>query len=238
MFDLKINLIDIHSHLLPVQDGPKNMEQAIRAIQIAKGNNIVKIILTPHYFSGDTGYCLSHVKQTYEELKRTIQKRGIDMQLGLGNECVIDERIIDDIQSGKALTLDGTQYILCEYPFYQVPLNYMNILYKLIDNAYKPIIAHPERNMYFVSHYDSIVEMIQNGCMLQVNAESILGRYGSTCKKNAYKLIKNKMAGFMASDAHSDTGRSPELLKKAYLRLNKIVDDDYRRVLNSENRMI
>lgn len=232
---INYKFVDIHTHLLPIQDGPEDTEQAIRAIRIAEERNISKIVVTPHYISGDTSYNRNDVFNLFNVLKKETQKRGIGVKLYLGNECVIDDRIIEDIKEGKALTLGGTRYVLCEYPFYQVPFNYMNIIHQLIDNGYKPIIAHPERNIYFASNIDSIAELKQNGCMIQVNAESVIGKYGYKCKKHSLKLIKDQMADIVASDAHSDSLRSPDLLEKAYYRVKRFSDEDYLKKIFSEN---
>ena len=44
-----MDLIDIHSHILPaVDDGAKSMEESLEMLRIAKENAICTIIVTPH----------------------------------------------------------------------------------------------------------------------------------------------------------------------------------------------
>lgn len=224
---INFNFIDIHTHLIPMQDGPEDIGQAVRAIRIAEENKISKIILTPHYMSNDFSYRRSDVLHLFEILKEEIQKRRLDIELYLGNECVIDYGIIEDIKEGKAFTLGGTRYVLCEYPFYQVPCDYINIIYELIDSGYKPIIAHPERNLYIRNNIESLLELKNSGCLIQINAESILGNYGSIIRMVSVKMLKDKIADFISSDAHNCMARSPATLKKAYEKVKKLIDKDY-----------
>jgi len=221
------NFIDIHTHLLPIQDGPADIEEAVRTVRIAKENGISEIVLTPHYMPGDRSYSSSDVYSLFKELDEETQKRGLRVKLYLGNECVIAKGIVEDIKEGRAFTLGGTRYVLCEYPFYQVPFDFMNILYELMDIGYKPIIAHPERNFYIRSDIENLLELKNNGCLIQLNAESLLGAYGNTIKKFSEKLLKDQVVDFIASDAHNCMRRSPATLKKAYIKAEKLIRKDY-----------
>lgn len=227
MIDFKTGFIDIHSHLLPIQDGPKDALNAIRAIRVAEENNITDMIFTPHYYSGDITYNQKQVMQAFQIIKEEITSNGIKTKVYLGNECVVDEKIIEDLKNGRALTLNNTRYVLCEYPFFQVPCNFSNILYELLDNGYKPIIAHPERNTYIKNNYNVIKELKENGCLIQINAGSILGKYGRLPKKYSIKMMKDEIADYIASDTHSEISRSPDAMKKAFKQAGKWVNNEY-----------
>ena len=220
-------LIDIHSHLLPVQDGPKDMGQTIQALKIAEENNITDMILTPHYYSGDKSYDQKLILDTFDNLKTEICKSNLRIRLYLGNECVVDEKLIDDLQAGKAFTLNNTKYVLCEYPFYQVQCNYQSNLYKLLDKGFKPIIAHPERNAFIERNYESILELAENGCLIQCNAGSFFKKYGRSGKKYAVTMLKEKIVNFFATDSHSHKNRSPEVYKKLHMKLKNNVGTEY-----------
>lgn len=231
MQQLPTGFIDIHSHLLPVQDGPKDMGQAIRALRIAEENNITDMILTPHYYSGDREYDQRYILDTFENLKTEIERNGLKIRVYLGNECVVDEKLMEDLETGKAFTLNNTEYVLCEYPLYQVPCNYNSIIYRLMDKGYKPVIAHPERNAYIEKNHESILEIKQNGCKLQINAGSILGQYGRLSKKNAYKLFVGEIIDYIASDAHNYNSNALGKYKKINKKMHKRVSTDYIRGL-------
>jgi len=227
MIDFKSGFIDIHSHLLPMQDGPKSASQAIKAIRIAEKNNISDMIFTPHYYSFDKTYEQNHITQVFQTIKEEIKRNKIELNVYLGNECAVDEKIIEDIKSGRAFTLNNTKYVLCEYPFYLIPCNFSSILYELLESGYKPIIAHPERNIYIESNYSLIQELKRNGCQIQINAISILGGYGSLCKKYSIKMLKDEIVDYIASDSHSEINRTPESLNMAFRQLRRWIDEEY-----------
>ncbi len=227
MEQLSKGFIDIHSHLLPVQDGPKDMGQAIQAFRIAGENNISDIILTPHYYSGDRGYDQRQILDTFEYLKTEIERNGLKIKVYLGNECVVDECLSGDLHTGKALTLNNSKYVLCEYPLFQVPCNYNTMIYRLMDKGYKPVIAHPERNTFFDNYHESIQELKENGCMIQLNTGSILMQYRGKCRRNAIMLLKDKMVDFIATDAHSHITRSPKSQADAYRKLRRHFNLEY-----------
>lgn len=227
MSNLKTGFIDIHSHLLPMQDGPRSVEQAIKAIRIAEKNNISDMIFTPHYYSFDKTYEQNYIMQVFQIIKEEIIRSKIKINVYLGNECAVDEKIIEDIKSGRALTLNKTKYVLCEYPFYLIPCNFSSILYELLDSGYKPIIAHPERNIYIESNYSLIQELKRNGCKIQINAASILGKYGCLSKKYSIKMLKDGIVDYIATDSHSEINRTPESLNKAFRQLRRWIDEEY-----------
>lgn len=227
MQKLPPGFIDIHSHLLPVQDGPKDMGQAIQALRIAEETNITDMILTPHFYSGDRGYDQRHILDTFERLKSEIARNGLKIRVYLGNECVVDEKLLEDLQSGKALTLNHSEYVLCEFPYLQIPCNYQSIIYSLIDKGYLPIIAHPERNAFIDKYQHCIMELRYNGCMIQMNAGSILGKYGRSIRKNSFRFLKEKLCDFIATDAHSDRIRVADVLYQSMIWINKLADKEY-----------
>lgn len=217
--------IDIHSHLLPVQDGPATMEEAISALKIASWSGIEKIIMTPHFFSANDTYEQREIDKIFNRLKGIVDELKLSIKIFLGNELNIDEKVLECLAEGKARTLAGTDFILAEYPFYQVPCNYINILHELLDNGYTPIMAHPERNVFLSDHYEDIREMKAMGCKIQINAASLLGGYGTDAKKHAKRMLADELIDFIASDSHSDVKRSPDILHKAIIKALKLAGD-------------
>jgi len=58
------------------------------------------------------------------------------------------------------------------------------------------------------------IEFIETGCLVQLDAASIVGIHGSGVKRFAKKLIDLKLVQFVASDAHKP--EDYEIFKKAY----------------------
>jgi len=215
-------LVDIHAHLLPVQDGPESYQEALDALQSAADAGIKRMILTPHYFTNDRRYDKASIEEAFEKLQQHIEAARIPIKVYLGNELNIERSVIEALESKRAMTLAGTPYILAEYPFHQVPCDYTSVIYELMCHGYRPIIAHPERNAFIQSGYESLVELKSMGCLIQINAASLLGDYGGTTMKYAFKFLKEGLADFIASDAHSCQERPPDVLSRCMKKLPRL----------------
>lgn len=216
--------VDIHAHLLPVQDGPESQEEALNALRLASDTGIEHMVLTPHYFSNDRSYKKAVVERAYERLRQEVERAQIPIKIYLGNELSIDQNVIASLRNQQAMTLADSEYVLAEYPFYQVPCNYGSIVYELMSQGYRPIIAHPERNAFIQSGYESLVELKSLGCLIQINAASLLGDYGGLAKKYAQRILGEGLADFIASDAHSYVQRPPDVISHCLKKLHKLSD--------------
>jgi protein-tyrosine phosphatase len=54
-------------------------------------------------------------------------------------------------------------------------------------------------------------EWIQQGCLVQVTAQSLLGRFGRHAEESSWQMIERGLAHFVASDAHDERDRTPRL---------------------------
>ena len=60
--------------------------------------------------------------------------------------------------------------------------------------------------------YVYVEDLVDMGCYIQVNASSIMGKYGFGISHFTKKLLKNGLVHFVATDAHDCKSRAPELL--------------------------
>jgi protein-tyrosine phosphatase len=58
---------------------------------------------------------------------------------------------------------------------------------------------------------ETLAEYVDAGCLIQVTAGSITGRFGSAAKRAAEHLMRQGWCHVIASDAHSARGRPPAL---------------------------
>ena len=66
--------------------------------------------------------------------------------IGVYTEIYITNNIIELLQNGQASSINGTKYVLFEFPLITTrPMNDKEVIYRLVENGYIPIIAHPER---------------------------------------------------------------------------------------------
>ena len=197
-------MIEMHCHLLPnVDDGSSSFEESIELIKKLKDIGVEKIIITPHYIRS-TKYNVDN-KEKYEiflELKDKLKEQNIDIELFLGNEIFLDEYTLDDLKQGLCCTMNSSKYVLVEIPRNDVINNLDSLLFKLTSKGIIPIMAHPERYIIVQENKEVLNKWVDAGILLQVNYESINGKYGKYAKKMAKYILKNNLASFIASDVH------------------------------------
>lgn len=228
-------MIDFHSHILPnIDDGSTTEEESINLIKEAKEAGFTGIISTSHYIQG------------YYECDEYNRKQLLDrigFELYLGSEIYITSEIIELIEDKKASTINNTRYVLFELPMKTKPLFVKEIVYKLIENGYIPIIAHPERYSYVQENIEYIEELANMGTLFQANYGSIIGMYGSKAQKTIKNLLKNDLISFLGSDVHRTNQiypKIPKILKKlrkilSEQELEELTTLNAQKVLNDEN---
>lgn len=198
-------MIDIHSHIITgVDDGAVSIAESEEMLSQAKKAGVATIIATPHLKKElyDNGTIETH----YNLLKCEAEK--LNITLLLGYEIKIQNYQAQMPVDYEGLTLNGTRYILCELPFERVPEYTIDFLYELQLKKYIPILAHPERCLKLIKEPLLFTEIIESGCLLQVDAASIIGVNGSKAKRFARKIITKGYVSFIASDAHNPEGYS------------------------------
>ncbi|HOM02469.1 MAG TPA: phosphoesterase [Acetivibrio sp.] len=204
-------MIDIHCHIVfGVDDGPSAIKDSIRMILEAEKIGVDKIIVTPHY--NKNVYNPDKVLENFYDIKSRIRDFGIDLYLGY--EVFLLSSINDVLSEKDKYTLNKSRYLLFELPFDIMPVGISETVFKLHSEGIVPVIAHPERNMYFVKNMPKFIELIEIGCLVQLDAASIVGIHGLKAKRFAKKLIDLNLVQFVASDAHKP--EDYEIYKKSY----------------------
>jgi protein-tyrosine phosphatase len=198
-------MIDIHSHILPeVDDGANTMAESIEMLEQAKRSGVKAIIATPHF--NEDSYGMGLVEESFASVKPEAEKRGI--ALFLGYEIKIQKYPAQMPKEYSGLTLGNSRYLLIELPFSYVPEHTLELIYDLQLKRFIPILAHPERCVKLIKNKVLFIEILESGCLLQVDAASIIGLNGGKAKKFARKIIKKGNVSFIASDAHNPDGYS------------------------------
>ena len=232
-------MIDFHSHILPnIDDGSTSMEESIKLIKEAAQAGFTGIISTSHYLKNyyecDEKERKGLLAELAEQVKIAEDSTGdnassgnrVDMpKLYLGNEIYITTEIVELLKEGKASTINGTNYVLFELPMNSKPLFVKEVVYKLIENGYKPIIAHPERYSYVKEDIEYVRELRNMGALFQSNYGSVIGMYGSSAKKTLKKLLKEDLISFLGSDVHA-AGQIYPQIPKILKKLNKWISTE------------
>ena len=104
--------------------------------------------------------------------------------------------------------------------YISAPINLYETIFAIQMAGYKPILAHPERYVFFHQHYKEYLKLKEVGCLFQLNLLSLSNYYGKDVTTIAKKLLKDNLIDFAGSDTHHDRHlnylegiKNPTLLK-------------------------
>ena len=235
-----VEMIDLHSHLLPnLDDGPRTLEDSIQMCRISYQDGIKTIVATPHILPGiyknDRSTILSKVHELNEAIKRlgvgiqtpNSELRTPNSELSLkilpGADVHFSSDILQRYEDEEIVTVnDRGRYLMIEFAFQGIPYQAEEVLFQLLTRGIIPIISHPERNMEIGQRPKRYYEMVRMGCLGQVTAMSLTGEFGPGVRRIAEKLLTKRLVHMIASDAHSTDGRPP-ILSAAVKAAEKIV---------------
>ena len=208
-------MIDFHSHILPnIDDGSRSEEETYELIQEAREVGFDTIISTSHYMEDYYESNVVERNKMVNNINGTLKSKGIDnIKLYLGNEVYISNNIISLLKEGKATTINGTSYILFEMPLNVKPLNMYDVIYELLQNKLKPVLAHPERYTFIQEEPNLIYDLIDTGVYMQCNYGSVIGMYHKKAKIISRKMLKNNMVHLLGSDVHRHNTIYPKIPK-------------------------
>ncbi|HTV05450.1 MAG TPA: CpsB/CapC family capsule biosynthesis tyrosine phosphatase [Acidobacteriaceae bacterium] len=206
-------MIDIHHHLLfGLDDGSKDIDTSVAMAEMAAADGITHIVCTPHanaYYHFDPAVNQEKIEQIRARLDGKIT-------LGLGCDFHLSfENIQDALKNPSKYTINGKRYLLVEFPDLAIPPTMTGVFYEFQLAGIQPIITHPERNPTIQKNPHRLDEWIEHGCLVQVTASSLTGRFGPMAQTLSYTLLKQNKVHFIASDAHNLDSRPPRM-KEAY----------------------
>lgn len=212
---------DIHTHVLPgVDDGAQDTSEALRMIQMAYQDGTRTMILTPHYRGKFKNNDPQWLREVFDTFYQMVQERYPDMKLYLGNEVYYEQEVPDMLEAGRAMTINNTQYVLLEFKTDTLRSQIVLGVSEMIRYGFVPIIAHAERYNAFIKDKTLADEVLAMGALIQLNADSVMGKHGWKVKHFCETLLKMQNAHFIATDAH-DTKNRPPLLRKCWWKVYK-----------------
>ena len=194
--------IDIHSHLLPgIDDGSKSLEETETLLRQLKNIGFEKCITTPHTLPEVWENTREGILQKFDETKSQLSENLQPMLDHTASEYMLGESFIDRLQSEKLLTLKDN-IVLIEMSYLNPPLALKDIIFEIQIKGYQPLLAHPERYLYYHKNLKAYELFKDSGVLFQLNLLSSVGYYGPSVAKAADYLLKNDFIDYVGSDVH------------------------------------
>ena len=203
-------MIDFHTHILPqLDDGANDETMAIAMLESEVKQGVTDVLFTPHYY-GKTCSPDDFLEQRNEAWNSLKTHAPVDLNVYLGAEVHFTGVNVMDYEELCKLAIADTEYILIEFPFTeQWSVGLFSALSAFIEETgYTPIIAHVERYLEIKKNPWLINELLDLGCLLQVNTSAFFNKQE---KSLVLALLNRGVIHCIGTDAH-DTGiRKPNL---------------------------
>ena len=177
-------------------------------LKIAADSGTTDIVASPHS-NAEFPFRPDLIQEKLAELRGAI---GDSIRIHNGCDFHLSYDNIQDALSHPAkYTINNKSYLLVEFSDASIFQRTIDIFGKLLNSGMIPVITHPERNSLLQKRLDDIQQWVQDGCLVQVTAQSLLGTFGRTAKQYADTLLEKNLVHFVASDAHDCEHRPPRL---------------------------
>lgn len=193
-------LVDVHCHILPIDDGARDLTQSMEMMREAQRSGITDMIATPHF---DAGYpesvdeFLGLRDSAVESLHREMLNEKIDIEIHPAAEIMLHPAICQLPLEKLAL---GGEFVLVELPREGCPIWLKDTLFQMLRRGYIPVLAHCERYSYLQKDRKLLSHLAESGVIFQVSAGAVM----STAKdrKVIDRMMIDGMVGIIASDVH------------------------------------
>ncbi len=200
-------MLDLHTHILPgIDDGAQDVSESTALLDLLQRQGVDTVVLTPHYYGRR-----KNVERFLEGREGAFRKLQAAYHGGIrlmkGCECNISTCANIDFGDLASLAIENTHYILTELSFEREwNEKFWERVYNLLEKGLVPVVAHIELYPAVVRNPQFAYRLIQVGCLLQINCDSVLD-------KRKYKFIKalihHDQAYCLGSDTHNTYNRPP-----------------------------
>lgn len=203
-------MVDIHAHILPgIDDGPTDLEQSLAMARSALEAGIGSLASTPHLRSDFPDVYVGELAERCAALRSELEREGVALEI----VCAAEVSVLWAAEASEeelALASYGQRGrdLLLETPwstFAGLP----RLIELLAGRGYRVTLAHPERGSEFLRERTRLQRLLEQGVLLQVNADSLLGPARSPVGRLGRWLCAEGLASAIASDGHRSADWRP-----------------------------
>jgi protein-tyrosine phosphatase len=196
---------DIHSHILPgVDDGSPDIATSLSLVEGLMKLGVKSSVATPHIIGDIYRNDRATITAALEKLRAALAENNIDFKVNAAAEYMLDAYFLELLHDKVPLLTLKDNLVLTEFSYLEKPYNAEQMVFSLITEGYRPVLAHPERYSYFHNDHKQYDHLKDLGFLLQVNLLSLTGYYGKPAAKAAAYILKNGLASFTGTDLHHE----------------------------------
>ena len=208
-------------------------------LEFAAEQGITDVVNTVHFQHPkveleDISY--SRISNEVKRLNEELHKNNINVKIHSGAEVFYLPNLLS-LKDNPLVTFERSGYMLIEFQVHQLPTHHLDQFFKLRMSGVTPIIAHPERYKFVQDDTSLVPKWINLGCLIQVDAGSVLGTLGKGSKYTSERIIKNGWCHILGSDAHDDKKRN-FCLKESLELTKKWIGDDANALVYNNPRSV
>ena len=214
-----------------MDDGAPTIEVSLEMLRLAAEAGTTDIVCTPHS-NGEFEYVPEIIDARIAELTKLTGgvpriHRGCDLHLSFDN-------ISEAMENPSKFSICGGRYVLVECSDLHISGSMDKVLDRLLGIDLVPIVTHPERNPILQKELGKLDGWVEQGCLVQVTALSVLGGFGKRAEATATTLLAKGQVHVIASDAHDPVHRHPKL-DEAFAAIASRYGEDIARMLFIDN---
>jgi protein-tyrosine phosphatase len=198
-------LVDIHSHLLHgIDDGCRTFDESLACVRTLMDYGFIGTVCTPHMAIRDFR---ENTPATIAEKVRVLQEQlracGLEYQVWSGGELRIAEDTLVWLREFGVPALGPSRHVLIDYWGREWPAYADPIIDDLLQEGYRPILAHPERIDLEDQEWEAVLRRLQHRDVgLQGNLRCLAGREGPRVAERARRLLREDRYRVLATDVH------------------------------------
>jgi len=202
-FPFKTLRTDFHSHFLPgIDDGAEKVSDSIDMLKGMRHFGLTNIIASPHVKSGRFPNTIDSINTAAKKLRTALKEKRLDIKFSVSGEYHLDEGFREILENNEILPFCKKK-LLVEFSFKEEYSHLEQDIFSIRLKRLQPILAHPERYLYFAKALKRLERYRHLGCEFQMNILSLAGYYGIEVERFAFKILSEGLVDYLGTDMHN-----------------------------------
>jgi protein-tyrosine phosphatase len=211
-------MIDLHCHILPgLDDGARDLEDAVAMARVGAADGIEAICATPH-IRHDHDVRIEELEARVQALNARLGEEGVDVAILPGGE--VAETAVEDLSEEELgrVALGAGRWVLLEPAPGPLTDALTTRVAHLTQRGHRSLIAHPERHLS-ADMFERLAALVVEGALVQATADFFLREEMAA---GMLTMAELGLVHVLSSDAHTSAGGRPLQLSPAVERLRAV----------------